>query len=404
MNNKEISIKRADVLKSRIKDYTEASKTILTGRDRKEEIEKSKKKILEYFNATVEDWDDWKWQLSNRISDVNVLKEFINLSEEEIEGIKQVETKYRWAISPYYISLMDVNNQNCSIRMQSVPTMCELSETGESDPMSEEHTSPVENITRRYPDRLIIKVTNQCAMFCRHCQRRRSIGGVDLAVSKEELQDCIQYVVENPEIRDVLITGGDTLAISDEMLDWLLGSLRAIPHVEIIRIGTRTPVTMPQRITDELCEILSKHHPVFLNTHFNSPAEITEEVAKATDKLCKAGVPLGNQAVLLNGINNHPYIMRKLNQELLKVRIRPYYIFHPKNVIGTSHFKVKVEEGIEIMEYLRGYTSGLAIPTYIINAPNGKGKTPILPNYIVGWGKDHIKIRTWEGEVIDYPN
>ena len=404
MNNRDVSIKRAEVLKSRIRDYTEASKTILTGKDRKEEIKKNKNKILNYFGATEEDWNDWKWQITHRISDIDVLKEFINLSDEEIKNIKEVGSKYRWSISPYYVSLMDVDNQYGPIRMQSIPSHNELLEEGEADPMSEEFTSPVEHITRRYPDRLIIKVTNQCAMFCRHCQRRRSIGGVDLAVSREELQDCIKYVAENPEIRDVLITGGDALAISDDMLDWLLGSLRAIPHVEIIRIGTRTLVTMPQRITDELCEILSKHHPVFLNTHFNSPAEITEEVAEATDKLSRAGVPIGNQAVLLKGINNDPYIMRKLNQELLKVRIRPYYIFHPKNVIGTSHFKVKIEEGIEIMEYLRGYTSGLAIPTYILNAPNGKGKTPILPNYILGWGKDHVKIRTWEGEVIDYPN
>lgn len=241
-------------------------------------------------------------------------------------------------------------------------------------------------------------------MYCRHCQRRRNIGEVDKGTPKNELEKAINYVRQNEEIRDVLITGGDALMLSDEKIDWILSRLREIEHVEIIRLGTRTPVTLPQRITPNLCEILEKHHPIYINTQFNHPKEITEDTARATDLLSRSGIPLGNQAVLLNGINNDKHIMKKLNHELLKIRVRPYYIFHAKTVIGTAHFNTRVEEGLEIMENLRGYTSGLAIPTYIINAPLGYGKTPMLPEYLISQGKDKVTIRTWEGRIIEYPN
>src|SRR5699024_113699 len=288
--------------------------------------------------------------------------------------------------------------------LQSIPTKFELTNEGDSDPMSEEFTNPAGVITRRYPDRLIINVTNICAMYCRHCQRRRNIGSSDHHNSKEDLIDSIEYIKANPEIRDVLITGGDALALSDDMLDWLLGELYKIPTVDYIRLGTRTLVTMPQRITDNLVSILKKYPPIYINTQFNHPMEITKESKKACDKLSLAGIPLGNQAVLLNGINNNKYVMRLLNHELLKCRVRPYYIFHAKNVIGTTHFNTSIDDGIEIIEHLRGYTSGMAIPTYIVNAPNGKGKTPISPQYLISRGRDYIKFRTWEGNIVDYPN
>jgi glutamate 2,3-aminomutase len=359
---------------------------------------------LNMLDATEEQWDDWRWQISHRISKIEVLEQILHLNDEEKENIREVSKNCRWSISPYYVSLMDPDSSDCPIRKQAIPSIDEMIEFGKADPMEEEYTSPVESITRRYPDRLIIKVTNQCAMYCRHCQRRRDIGQKDIATPRIQLEEAIEYVRENKEIRDILLTGGDALLIKNETLDWILSKLRSIPHVEIIRIGSRSLVTMPQRITQELCNILQKYHPIYINTHFNSPSEITEDVAKATDRLCRAGVPLGNQAVLLKGVNNDANIMKKLNHELLKVRVRPYYIFHPKSVKGTKHFKVRVEEGLEIMEKLRGYTSGLAIPTYIINAPKGKGKIPILPNYVLGFGKDYVKLRTWEGEVFDYPN
>ncbi|MGB4475648.1 MAG: KamA family radical SAM protein, partial [Bacillota bacterium] len=220
----------------------------------------------------------------------------------------------------------------------------------------------------------------------------------------EHLQEAIAYIRSNPEIRDVLITGGDALMLDDSTLDWLLTELDRISHVEIKRIGTRTLVTLPQRITDDLCRMLEKHHPLYINTQFNSPVEVTDEAAAAADRLTRAGIPLGNQAVLLKGINNNEHVMKKLNHELLKIRVRPYYIFHPKCVTGTTHFRCRVEEGLQIMENLRGYTSGLAVPTYIINAPGGLGKTPMLPEYLISWSNDSITLRTWENQVVRYPN
>lgn len=404
VEKKRIALERAAQLRNEIQDYLDVEKSISTGTSRKEQAEKTKRKILELFDATPEQWDDWKWQISNRITKVKDLEKVIQIAPEEKKNIERVSIKYRWAISPYYVSLMENNNPKCPIRRQSIPSIEELNAGGEADPMGEEYTAPVEYITRRYPDRLIIKVTNQCAMYCRHCQRRRAIGQQDKGTPIESIKGCIEYVRQNPEVRDVLLTGGDALLIPDQEIEWILQELRKIEHVEIIRIGTRTPVTMPQRITNELCEMLSRYHPIYLNTHFNSPAEVTPEAAKAADRLAKVGIPLGNQCVLLRGINDDPHIMKKLNQELLKIRIKPYYIFHPKDVMGTKHFKVKIQEGLEIMEKLRGYTSGLAVPNYIVNAPKGKGKTPLLPNYILGFNKDTVKIRTWEGAIIDYPN
>ncbi|ADG82661.1 glutamate 2,3-aminomutase [Thermincola potens] len=402
---RQVALERAAELKLRIEDYLVARDHIETGFDQWPRIEKRKARILQVLNGTEADWNDWKWHMKNRIRDVEVLAQIIDLTDKEIEDIKKVGQKFRWAISPYYASLMSERDPSCPVRLQAIPSILELlDQSGKDDPMGEEFTSPAPCITRRYPDRLIINVTNQCAMYCRHCQRRRNIGEVDRNKPRSEIKAAIEYIRANPEIRDVLITGGDALLLSNSELDWILTQLDSIPHVEIKRIGTRTLVSMPQRITPQLCEILEKHPPLYINTQFNHPKEITPAVAEACDKLIKAGAVLGNQAVLLNGINNNVHVMKKLNHELLKVRIRPYYIFHAKTVTGTSHFITKVEEGIKIMEKLRGYTSGLAVPTYIINAPKGYGKTPMLPEYLISSGEDEIVIRTWEKKVISYPN
>lgn len=402
-DNRDVSLKRAAELKSRIQDYLDVKDTIPVGYKIQDEYNLQKEKLLEILGGTPEDWDNWKWQIKNRISDVNILAQIIDLTDQEVEDIKRAGAENRWAISPYYAALMSKTDPNCPVRLQSIPQLAEvLDDSGHSDPMGEKFTNPAEGITRRYPDRLIINVTNQCAMYCRHCQRRRNIGEIDKNIPKSHLQEAVDYIRANPEIRDVLITGGDSLMLADSTLDWLLGELNSIEHVEIKRLGTRALVTIPQRITQELCDILDRHAPVYLNTQFNHSKEITSEVKKATSMLAKAGVVMGNQAVLLNHINNDAHVMKKLNHELLKVRIRPYYIFHAKSVQGTSHFMTKLEDGLEIMEKLRGYTSGLAIPTYIVNAPKGYGKTPMLPNYLLEQEDDHIKIRTWENREMVY--
>lgn len=400
-----VSLKRATELKRHLLDYQNIKKSIFTAIEVQEEINLNKRRILTILGASEKDWQNWHWQLKNRINDVRKLAQIINLSPEKIREIEKVGQRFRWSISPYYASLLDQENENCPIRKQSVPSGLELADKeGKDDPMNEEFTSPAPCITRRYPDRLIINVTNQCAMYCRHCQRRRNIGKIDTHSSLEQLEAALTYIKKNPEIRDVLITGGDALMLSNQQLDWLLSELDSIPHVEIKRLGTRTLVTLPQRITPELCEILEKHPPIYLNTQFNHPKEISVEVAEACSRLIKAGVILGNQAVLLREVNNNAHIMKKLNQELLKIRVRPYYIFHAKQVVGTGHFVTPIEEGLEIMEGLRGSTSGLAIPTYILNAPQGYGKIPLLPQYLLDLDGEQATLRTWEGRIICYPN
>jgi glutamate 2,3-aminomutase len=396
---------RAEVLRGNIADYQEALKTIPTGFKNWPQILKNQERIKSYFKASDEDWESWRWQLKNRITDIAVLKELLPLEAKEAEDIEKTGSKYRWAVSPYYLSLIDPAVGNDPVKMQCIPSINEyIDQGGYEDPMAEEYTSPVPAVTRRYADRLIVKVTNQCAMYCRHCQRRRSIGEHDLTTPRAELEEAIEYISRNREIRDVLLTGGDGFMPSNKTIAWLLEELDEIPHVEIKRFGTRTPVTMPQRIDDDLCQILSEHLPLYVNTHFNHPQEITPKAQEACFRMARAGISLGNQTVLLKGINNDPFVIRKMNQDLLKIMVRPYYIFHAKAVKGTAHFRTRVEEGIEIMEKLRGYTSGLAVPTFVVNAPLGRGKTPMLPEYLVSSGKDYIMIRTWENKIVRYEN
>ncbi len=389
---------RFDELRRSIGDYESLKHTIKTGLQDREKVARQKERIMKQLGASEEQWNDYKWQLRNRFTRVEDICDAIGLSEDETQKIRKVTEKYRFGISPYYLSVIDPDDPDCGVKRQAIPCFEELNEQGELDPMDEEGWTPEELITRRYPDRLIIKVTNICGMYCRFCQRRRLIGENDTHVSRDKLKKAIDYVRNNKEIRDVLITGGDAFMLNDATIEWMLKELRGIEHVEIIRFGTRTPVTLPQRITDNLANMLKKYHPIYVNTHFNHPREITEEAKAACEKLANAGIPLGNQMVLLNGVNNDKFVVRKLNQALLTIRVKPYYIFHPKTVKGTSHFWVRVEEGLEIMESLRGRTSGMAIPTYIVNGPKGLGKTPILPNYILYIGKDKAEFRNWQGK------
>jgi len=402
-SKKKLSLKRATELQKHTQHYLQMKKQVPTGKEIPEEIKENQERILQVLGGTQKDWYDWHWQLENRISDVKTLASIINLAPEKIRMIEKVGQKFRWSISPYYASLLAVNDPDCPISQQAIPSLLELVDTkGKDDPMGEEFTSPAPCITRRYPDRLIINVTNQCAMYCRHCQRRRNISQTDSHSTKEQLEAALAYIRKNPEIRDVLITGGDALMLSDQQLDWLLSELDAIPHVEIKRLGTRTLVTLPQRVTPQLCQVLEKYPPIYLNTQFNHPREITDEVAVSCDRLVKAGVVLGNQTVLLKGINNNLTVMKKLNQELLRLRIKPYYLFHAKQVTGTGHFITSIEEGLEIIAGLRGYTSGLAVPTYILNAPQGYGKIPLSPRYLLALEDKQAILRTWEGRMIHY--
>jgi len=404
-DKREKSLERATELKDIATEYTKAKQNIKTGFTEKEKIHQRKLKILKILNAKEEDWQDYKWQLKNRISDVETLSKIIELSEKEQSIIKAVSEQYRWRVSPYYLSLIDPDDKLDPIKLMSIPMSAELNDlTGELDPMKEEYTNPAGSITRRYPDRLIINVTNECPMYCRFCQRRRNIGSEDKTTSMSVIDESIEYIKNNPEIRDVLITGGDSLILSDSLLEEIIKKLREISHVEIIRLGTRTLVTMPQRITENLCNMLKKYHPIYVNTHFNSPIEVTDEAKAACDKLANAGIPLGNQTVLLNGINNQKYVMKVLNHELLKCRVKPYYIFYPKNVIGTTHFCTSIDEGLEIMKDLRGHTSGLAIPTFIVNAPDGRGKIPLVGDNIIDINEEHAILKTWEGVIVKIKN
>ncbi len=394
------SISRSEELAKDAQNYLTASAQIETGFTNHNQTRNLKNRILSISNGTENDWHNWKWQMQNRIANTDLLSSILNLSETKKLQIDKIAKLYRWAISPYYLSLVTENYADNPAFKMAVPDIRELIPGGSDDPMDEEHTSPAPLITRRYPDRLIINVTNQCAMYCRHCQRRRNIGEVDKNAGHEDITAALNYVAAHPEIRDVLITGGDALLLSDKTLEWILSDLHALPHVEIIRIGTRVPVTLPQRITPALCKILAAYPPIYINTQFNHPLEITSESKEVCDRLVNCGVILGNQAVLLRGINDNEQIMKKLNHELLKIRVRPYYIFHAKNVVGTSHWQTSLQTGLDIMNSLRGHTSGLANPTYVYNAPGGLGKIPVMPNYVMSRQGNTSYLRTWENKII----
>jgi len=358
-----------------------------------------------YKDVPEEKWNDWLWQLSNTIRSLEELKQVVNLTPDEEEGVRISTRTIPLNITPYYASLMNPDDPRCPIRMQSVPLSAEILKTkyDMEDPLQEDEDSPTPGLTHRYPDRVLFLVTNQCSMYCRYCTRRRFSGQVGMSVPKKQLDDAIDYIRRTPEVRDVLLSGGDGLLINDVTLEYILSNLRAIPHVEIIRIGTRAPVVFPQRITENLCKILRKYHPIWLNTHFNHSLEITEEAAKACDMLSLAGVPLGNQSVILAGINDSTHIMKKLMHDLVKIRVRPYYIYQCDLSEGIGHFRAPVSKGLEIMENLRGHTSGYAVPTFVVDAPGGGGKIALSPNYLISQSPDKVVLRNFEGVITTYP-
>ncbi|MBN1356666.1 KamA family radical SAM protein [bacterium] len=402
--NRKIARERAGRHVEMIRDYLEVRDRIPAGFKLWDRFQESKLRILRVLNGTESDWKDYRWHLKHAITDTKILAEIVDLSPREMQDITQTSTQYRWQISPYYASLIDPQNRDCPIFKQSVPTILEYLDTEEiPDPYAIVYNSPAPLITRLYADRLIINVTNICAMFCRHCLRKKDISQADMIYPREDIRAAIDYVAGCPEIRDVLITGGDALALSDDYLDWILAELGKIPHLEIKRLGSRMLATLPQRITPDLCAVLKKHKPIYLNTQFNHPVEINPDSERAVDLLIQAGVLVGNQSVLLKGINSDKNVMKKLVHELLRIRVRPYYIFNCKKLQGIRHFRASIQDGLNIMENLRGYTSGLAVPTFIVTAPEGKGKTPIAPAYLLNINRNgKVLFRTWAGQVCEY--
>lgn len=366
---------------------------------------------MKYYNeielwkdVTEEQWNDWLWQTRNRITTIEELKKVINLTEEEESGILKSLEILRMGITPYYASLMDKNDPNCPVRMQGVPTIQETHkcDADMDDPLHEDADSPAPGLTHRYPDRVLFLITDQCAMYCRHCTRRRFAGQHDQASPMDNIDKALEYIRNTPVIRDVLLSGGDCMLVSDETLEYIISKLRAIPHVEIIRLGSRTPVVMPQRITDDLVNMLKKYHPIWLNTHFNHPKEFTPESIEACRKLADAGIPLGNQSVLLRGINDCVHVMRDLVHKLVKIRVRPYYVYQCDLSVGIEHFRTPVSKGIEIIEGLRGHTSGYAVPTFVVDAPGGGGKIPVMPQYLISMSPERVVLRNYEGVITTY--
>ena len=350
------------------------------------------------------DWGNWQWQVRNRVQDIEGLEKLINLTAEEKEGVKVCLSSLRMAITPYYLSLIDPKDPNDPVRKQAIPQGAELhvAPADLDDPLLEDTDSPVKGLTHRYPDRALLLITAQCAMYCRHCTRRRMAGQTDEAMPTGQVDAAIDYIAKTPEIRDVLLSGGDALLMSDEKLEYIIKRLRDIPHVEIIRMGSRIPVVLPSRITPDLVNMLKKYHPIWMNTHFNHPNEITAESAEACRLIVEAGIPLGNQSVLLAGVNDCTHVMKKLVHDMVKIRVRPYYIYQCDLSRGLEHFRTPVSKGIEIIEALRGHTSGYAVPTYVVDAPGGGGKIPVSPTYLISQAADKTILRNYEGVIAAY--
>ncbi|MDR1984630.1 MAG: lysine 2,3-aminomutase [Prevotellaceae bacterium] len=355
-------------------------------------------------NVTDEQWNDWRWQVQNRIETLDQLKEYISLTKEEEDGVAKSLETLRMAITPYYLSLIDTDNPHCPVRKQAIPTAAETHKSAADllDPLHEDEDSPVPGLTHRYPDRVLFLITDMCSMYCRHCTRRRFAGQRDAASPKDNIEKALDYIAQTPQVRDVLLSGGDALMISDDRLEYIIKRLREIPHVEIIRLGTRTPVVCPQRITDDFVNMIKKYHPVWINTHFNHSQEITAESIAACARMANAGIPLGNQTVLLRGVNDCVDVMKKLVHNLVKIRVRPYYIYQCDLSMGLEHFRTPVSKGIEIIENLRGHTSGYAVPTFVVDAPGGGGKTPVMPTYIISQSPHKIVLRNFEGVITTY--
>ncbi|MDR1497129.1 MAG: KamA family radical SAM protein [Puniceicoccales bacterium] len=350
-------------------------------------------------------WQDWTWQYKNRLTTLEQIEKFLSLTPEERAGCLLARDRLAVAITPYFFNLIDRNNPACPIRRQVIPLEAEglVSPCESADPVGEENYSPVPGLVHRYPDRVLFLVTNQCASYCRYCTRGRLVSNAAEHVFLPRHEAALTYIANHPEVRDVLISGGDPLLLSDARLDALLSRLRAIPHVEFIRIGSRIPVFMPQRITPALCEIFRKRGPLWMSIHVNHPRECTEELFYALERISFAGVPLGNQSVLLRDINDNVETMRSLVHRLLMMRVRPYYLYACDLIAGTAHFRAQVEKGIELVRALRGYTSGYAVPQFVIDTPGGGGKVPINPNYVESQGTGRIVLRNFQGHLHEYP-
>ena len=359
-----------------------------------------------FGHVSDESWNDWKWHFRNRISSVDELIRHIPLSAKDQEQIRLVITKYPLSVTPYYFSLIDWDNPDDPVRIQAVPSFKEigLAGMGMEDPLDEKGHSPVPGLVHRYPDRVLMVLTDICPMLCRHCTRKREWRHGGWVHNAEEIERMLDYIRKTPGVRDVVISGGDPLTLSTRRLEEVLAGLRQIKHVEMIRIGTRFPVVLPQRIDDELCSMLSKYGPIWVNTHFNHPREITPEAAQACDKLLRAGIPVNNQSVLLRGVNDTVETQLKLCHELLRIKVRPYYLFQCDEVQGTEHLRTPVETGIKIVEGMRGHTSGLAVPTFVIDLPQGGGKVPVQPNYVVLQTSEELLIRNYQGRLFQYRN
>ncbi len=358
-------------------------------------------------NASLEKWTDWKWQISHSIKSIDAFEKItgITFNKEKRKELEKTVNKFPLSITPYYLSLIDTKDYEWDpVFKQSFPDPAELQlqKSDIKDPLAEDEDSPVQGITHRYPDRLLFLISNTCSMYCRHCTRKRRVGDTDSIPSKKEVMKGIDYIKQNPQVRDVLLSGGDPFLLSTDYLDWILTQLDDIDHVEVVRIGTRTPAVLPYRITNKLVSMLQKHHPLWVNTHFNHPRELTTSAKRSLSKLSDAGIPLGNQSVLLAGVNDCPRIMKSLVQKLVANRVRPYYLYQCDLSEGLTHFRTPISKGIEIMENLIGHTSGFAVPRYVIDAPGGGGKIPVMPQYLISWGTNKVILRNYEGVITSY--
>jgi len=361
------------------------------------------KRAPAFADVPDEKWNDWRWQLSHRLNSAEEIEKIFPLTESERTALT-TPNLFRVDITPYFISLIDPADPQDPIRKQIVPTAAEMVPFTAmmEDSLAEDRHSPVPGLVHRYPDRVLMLVTTQCASYCRYCTRSRIVGDPSAQFSRQEFDQQIDYLKRTPQVRDVLLSGGDPLVLAPKILEEILSRLREIPHIEILRIGTRVPVFLPMRITDELCDMLQKYHPFWMNIHVNHSNEITRELAEACDRLTRAGIPLGNQSVLLAGVNDNVHIQRKLVQDLVRIRVRPYYLYQCDLVEGAGHFRTPVAKGIEIMEGLRGHTSGFAVPNYMIDAPGGGGKIPVMPNYLLSMSDHKIILRNFEGYITAY--
>jgi lysine 2,3-aminomutase len=356
-----------------------------------------------YADVPDEKWNDWRWQLSHRLNTVEEIEKVVPLTDSERKAL-QTSGLFRVDITPYFISLIDPDDPNDPVRIQIIPRAEEMQAFTSmmEDSLAEDRHSPVPGLVHRYPDRVLMLVTTQCASYCRYCTRSRIVGDPGQTFSRQEFEAQIEYLKRTPQVRDVLLSGGDPLVLAPKILEEILRRLREIPHIEIVRIGSRVPVFMPMRVTQELCDMLEKYHPLWINIHINHPNEISQELADACDRMSRAGIPLGNQSVLLAGVNDCVHIQRELVQKTTRIRVRPYYLYQCDLVEGAGHFRTPVAKGIEIIEGLRGHTSGYAVPQFIVDAPGGGGKIPVMPNYQISASDHKVILRNYEGYIASY--